>query len=94
MWTYRHQWRVQNLFLQDEIVRNKIEKYIQECIEPATGRIPESLHGHELPEKGIKVIDHRYNKLFHHVFQKRCKGISNRQGTECCEQVNLFSALF
>ena len=65
--------RMQNFFLQDEIVANEVKEDIQYGIESATSRIPEGSQRNKFLKGRIEKIYRRYDEFLGHFFQKRCK---------------------
>ncbi len=55
---------IKRLLVQDIIITDEINKYVQEGIHPAAGSITEGLFRHEFAERGVKKINKRYNLLF------------------------------
>jgi hypothetical protein len=52
-----HKWQVQHLFLQDEIVTDKIDEDVQQGIPSPAGKVAECLPVHDMAERRIEKIN-------------------------------------
>lgn len=55
---------MKDFLLQNEIVKNKVQKYVQKRIRTATNCVTERFHGDEPPERNIQPFDEIYNISF------------------------------
>lgn len=53
-------------FVEDKVVADKIQKYIQQGIRAPANRVAEGLNGHQLAEEGVEKIDETGDPLFDH----------------------------
>jgi hypothetical protein len=52
--------------VEDKVVADKIQKYIQQGIRAPANRVAEGLNGHQLAEGGVEKIDETGDPLFDH----------------------------
>ncbi len=65
MWLKGDKSQINYLLFKNKIVANKIQTDIQHHISTATGCIPEGLQWHHSPERRIKKINNRNDKVSH-----------------------------
>ncbi len=66
--------KIENLLVQNEIVKEVIENDVEERIAATASRIMVSLQGHETPEKRVKYIQYRKNVFSYLVMDLTHKG--------------------
>ena len=59
---------VENLLVEDEMVKNIVQHPFQNEIHPATGRIAEQFEAHHLTERRIEKVDDRSQSTFNPGF--------------------------
>lgn len=67
----RSGWCKNNFFLEDIIVRNKVQKNVEQGISAAAGCIAKRLYRHQLPEWNIKKVDNRKYPASQHARKNR-----------------------
>ncbi len=68
MRTHRDSRKINYLLIENEIVTDKIDEYIQQCITPSAGKISKSLYRYKLTEGGVKYVYEINYPLFHFIF--------------------------
>ncbi len=65
MCTHDHKIQIDILFVQNEIVTNKVKYGIQHQIAPPTNRIPIRFQGHKAPEQKVEGVNKVGEGIFH-----------------------------
>ncbi len=64
IWTDGAERCINDLFPENEIITEEVDKDIEHGIAAAAYRIPERLYGHKLPERCMEIVYYCYDPLF------------------------------